>query len=214
MQFSVKLARGLAVRYGLLVGNTKSQRRQHGAPACRVLGPTSRCTSLSLAIPIYRRSGGAGSEQGLLVAHALVDAEDWHRFRHFRWRLANGYAVSTASKRNPVGPELNRTYFLHRLILGLGLDDGRYTDHINRDKLDNRRANLRIVTRPQNNQNQAPRKGGTSRYRGVNFHPHSGLWAVRVKANGQTLSGGYFKDEDEAGAAAARLRAEHMPYAV
>lgn len=168
---------------------------------------------MSKTIPIYRRPGGAGNDRGILIAHALVDDEDWQRFAAFRWRLANGYAVSTASTRNPVGPELNRTYFLHRLILSLGLHDGRYTDHINRDRLDCRRSNLRIVSRPQNNQNQTPRKGGTSRYRGVNFHPHSGLWHVRVTVAGKTYSGGYFKNEDDAGATAARLRVEHMPYA-
>lgn len=72
----------------------------------------------------------------------LVDIDTWDRYRGHRfWLSGPGYVTTRID---------GRSEYLHRLILGLTLGDGHYTDHINRDKLDNRRANLRVVTQKEN----------------------------------------------------------------
>lgn len=96
----------------------------------------------------------------------LVDEDDFLRFEPFTWRLShNGYAiVSTPSRRRRQGaPNVLR---LHRLILGARSDQ--IVDHINGDRLDNRKANLRFCTVQENNRNAFFKRGrmkGVYRFR-------------------------------------------------
>jgi hypothetical protein len=157
-------------------------------------------------IPLYGRDGS-------VRGRVLVDEDDWLHFVRFRWSLNdNGYAVSTASRPNPIGPVPRVTHYLHRLVAGLKHGDGHEVDHINRDRLDCRRANLRSVTAGQNRQNLTPRKRSTSGYRGVSWHKGAGKWLAEAKVAGKHYYLGLFADEVEAGAAAAACRARHMPY--
>jgi hypothetical protein len=149
-------------------------------------------------IPLHNRAGE-------VVAHTLVDAEDRH-LAALRWYLDAGNAARSGKPyvRRARG---GRAVYLHRQILGLRQDDPRKGDHINGDTLDNRRANLRIVTVAENAQNQGSR-GGSSRHRGVCWDKARGKWMAQ--AGGRTL--GRFDSEDEAAAVASAWRAEHMPF--
>jgi hypothetical protein len=84
---------------------------------------------------------------------------------------------------------------LHEAIVGKV--DGMDIDHANRNTLDNRRSNLRHVSRSANNRNRE-RTSSRSSYFGVCFHPHSGLWRAYVNVGGKQISGGYFRRPDEA----------------
>lgn len=78
----------------------------------------------------------------------LVDDDDFIRFNPFNWYLnANGYIVTdvTKYKREEIGSVKIR---LHRLIMCA--PKGKDVDHINGNKLDNRKENLRICTRSEN----------------------------------------------------------------
>lgn len=70
----------------------------------------------------------------------VVDREMAHLDGKFWCRSSHGYAVTGAGK--------NRQY-MHHAVLGKP-PTGLVTDHINRDRLDNRRANLRFVTQKVN----------------------------------------------------------------
>lgn len=147
-------------------------------------------------IPV-RKAGGE-------FVYALVDAEDAAKVLAFTWRLNyKGYAVS---KRD------GRDIKMHRLILGLVPGDGLECDHINRNRLDNRRENLRAVTRAQNGQNREKIRG-SSRYRGVSWKARKQKWVAQACLNYQVIHIGYFDSEDEAGRAAAEWRRQHMPFA-
>ncbi len=69
---------------------------------------------------------------------------------------------------------------MHRQIIGV---TGRTeVDHINGDRLDNRRSNLRAATRQQNSWNSGAqrRRSRTSRYKGVSFDKSRGLWTAHI----------------------------------
>lgn len=74
---------------------------------------------------------------------ALVDDEDYEKVNEYDWRLKeNGYISINSST----------SIYLHRFIMNVKKGD--YVDHINHNKLDNRRNNLRICTNKQNNWNK------------------------------------------------------------
>lgn len=149
-------------------------------------------------IPLRRRAGG-------VHGHALIDAGDLALISGRSWHLTRqGY------------PRANRPGggfdYLHRFLFGLVDGDEREVDHVNRDKLDNRRANLRVLSRAQNQQNVA--SCGRSGVRGATWDSATKRWRAVVKLNGRSYQLGRFDSAEEAGARAAAFRREHMPYAV
>jgi hypothetical protein len=116
----------------------------------------------------------------------LVDDEDVALFVTHRWFVGkNGYVM-----RNPVrrrGHEAPGGY-LHRDICGLQPGDRRVVDHDNRNKLDNRRSNLLVVTHQRNMQNQiGHRDASTSEYRGVSFDRINGAWKAAWMNDGAVM---------------------------
>jgi hypothetical protein len=102
---------------------------------------------------------------------------------------------------------------MHRLILGLVPGDGLEGDHKNRNRLDNTRGNLRVVTNAQNSQNV---KRSRDLPRGVGFHKASGKFRAysRVPGEDRHVHLGLFATPEAASVAATTHRQEHMPYAV
>lgn len=74
-------------------------------------------------------------------------------------------------------------------------------DHINRDRSDNRLANLREATRTQNAWNTDAHASNTSGVRGVYWHKRAGKWHAQIAAHGQMIYLGLFDSIEEAGAA-------------
>lgn len=146
-----------------------------------------------------------------LEVNTLVDAADAAWVNQWPWHINQyGYAY-----RSPRVDGVQRCVFLHRLILGLTPGDGLQGDHINRDRLDNRRSNLRVAPAGMNQQNRRSYVGSTSRYRGVCWHIHRKAWMASLQQRGKkTLFLGYFDDEHEAGMAAQAARLRELPYAV
>jgi hypothetical protein len=102
----------------------------------------------------------------------LVDDIDYERFRHLKWHANNcNYAIRTVAK---------RSVFLHNCIMDVS--GGGIVDHINLNRLDNRRANLRITTRSGNQQNSF-QSNNTSGMRGVSRHSKSGKWMLQFNGN-------------------------------
>jgi hypothetical protein len=67
-------------------------------------------------------------------------------------------------------------------------------DHINRNPLDNRIENLRIVTVSQNALNRPKQANNTSGFKNVSWHKYKKKWRVRVKVAKKELHIGYFDD--------------------
>jgi hypothetical protein len=88
---------------------------------------------------------------------------------------------------------------LHRLITAA--QDGFDVDHINRDGLDNRRSNLRIASRSENNMNARLRGDNKSGAKGVFWRADRGRWSAYINAYGQRKYLGHFLTKDAAEAA-------------
>lgn len=137
---------------------------------------------------------------------ALVDDEDAPAVLAYRWYLHSG---RYAARRDGA-----HILLMHRQILGLEYGDRRQADHIdNCRKLDNRRDNLRVVTPAENCQNLTPRRGYTSRYRGVSRCKQTGRWRAVCGLNGQYFHLGRFDSEEIAASAAEEFRRQRMPFA-
>lgn len=117
---------------------------------------------------------------------AKVDDVDYTNLSKWKWSYHNmGYAV-----RNDKG----KLILMHRQIMGF---PKKGIDHINGDKTDNRRSNLRICSQLSNSKNSSAHKDSTSKYKGVNRHL-DGVWRSRIMNNGIIYDLGLFKDERSA----------------
>lgn len=123
---------------------------------------------------------------GEKIAETLIDIEDIPRIKDFRWSLWDrklNYVVTGKNIR------------LHRFVLD-------YTgellvDHINRNPLDNRKSNLRLVTRSQNIQNTKIRTDNSSGVRGVFYDKSSNKWVAEITFNKKRIYK-RFKTKEEA----------------
>lgn len=125
---------------------------------------------------------------------AIIDDADLPLVAPFKWYCNYGYAV-----RSILDCGKHRQVRMHRVIMNA--PDGMEVDHINGDRLDNRRANLRLCSRADNLKNKAVCKKHAeiaSRFKGVSWHKSSRKWRARIKLDKIYRSLGYFTDETEA----------------
>ena len=89
-------------------------------------------------------------------------------------------------------------------------------DHINGNKLDNRRINLRLAKPKENNRNQRKiKRKCTSIYKGVVFHSRDNKWQSQIRIDGKRLFLGYFlKEEDAAREYDKHAKIHHNEFAV
>jgi hypothetical protein len=129
---------------------------------------------------------------------AIIDAADAHLAEGQPWRLnRSGYVAYCRHTPWVNGKRTSGWIFLHRVIAGT--PDGLTTDHADGDTLNNRRANLRIVTNSQNAKNKRTRgRAKTSRYKGVNWYAARGQWTARVTSDYRGYHLGYFDSEEQA----------------
>ena len=84
-----------------------------------------------------------------------------------------------------------KKWFLHNLLVP-------YSDHANRNTLDNRRCNLRFATWSQNGINKPAPSNNTSGIKGVYFKKDRGKFLARITKDGKTYNLGYFTRASEA----------------
>lgn len=112
------------------------------------------------------------------IAEVIIDTEDLPKIKNIKWKLSNsGYAMNTPKYK---GHNLHMTHII------LGTDN--FVDHINHNKLDNRKSNLRIVTKSQNQMNV--------NYLGV--YQCGNKWVAKIKLNQKQLNLGHYSTKIEA----------------
>lgn len=172
------------------------------------------CTRRPRTAPVAQEDGAAGiplrARDGSVRAYVIVDAADAERANRWRWSLNNtGYAIRGQSIDG-----ILQKFLLHREILGLTPGDGWEVDHIDHDRLNCRRANMRTVLKAENAQNASAKSTSTSQHRGVSWNTGKQRWVAQVGANGKTIHLGYFATETEAAEAAWRGRRRFLPFSV
>jgi hypothetical protein len=115
--------------------------------------------------------------------------------------------VKIGSHGYPIVYRDNQQQLMHRWLLGLRSGDGQMGDHLNGDKLDNRRANLRIVTPGESSANVRGRAG--SGFRGV--YPNHKRWAAAAKQHGKKIHLGTYDTPEEAYTVATDWRRANLP---
>lgn len=127
---------------------------------------------------------------------ALVDSEDFKHLNQWKWHVnaSGGYVVR--------GEHINGIYKsirMHRLIMNTPKE--LQVDHINGNKIDNRKINLRNCNNQQNASNIPKRTLNKSGYKGVCYFSHGKRikrWLARIKVNYKTYRLGYFLTKEQA----------------
>ena len=136
---------------------------------------------------------------------AIVDADDYEKVAAFSWqakidRSKHDGSIIRVYAHGRVGQYANGKPMMakmHRVILGL-TDSRIDCDHKNHDGLDNRRENLRVCTRSQNNHNRRPKRW---KFKGVSPTYGGKRWRATIRANGKQMHLGAFRTIEEAAAA-------------
>lgn len=127
--------------------------------------------------------------------HALVDEEDYERVMEMRWT----FGVSNRRRKYVRASVGRRSVYLHRFVMNAA--DGEQIDHLQNDRLDNRKNQLRRATALQNGGNQK-RRNGVSGFKGVYpYRSHTRPWVARFKLNGakgRNLHLGVFETAEQA----------------
>jgi len=140
---------------------------------------------------------------------AMIDASDVHLVNKSNWqaRLSDRSTYACRSFRDN---ERQTTFSMHRVLMDAPI--GLEVDHIDCNGLNNRRSNLRVVTRSQNMCNTRPSIGGASELKGAIYHKARRKWVSFITLEKKTLYLGIFATPEEAHAAyceaSARLHGE------
>ncbi len=113
----------------------------------------------------------------------LLDAADVDTTSKYQWVVGlHGYATHGAGKKQ---------ILMHRLLTGCSNNDT--VDHINRNRLDNRRSNLRVCTRTENAMNKPRLSKGQNPYKGICLCP-DGMWQAQITLDGKAIYLGRSRD--------------------
>lgn len=119
---------------------------------------------------------------------AIVDRDDYEELSQHKWYFhSKGYAV-----RDTGGRKNRHSIMMHQEVM-----NSKWIDHINRNKLDNRKSNLRKATPSQNQANHPKRMNNTSGYIGVSETPQQRFHAY-IENNYKRINIGYFRTAKEA----------------
>ena len=129
--------------------------------------------------------------------YTYVDAADYEWLNQWHWLAFNGYAIRR---------EKGKTIFMHRQIMQT--PKGKVVDHINGNRFDNTRANMRNVTQQQNICNSGKHSRTTSIYKGVSYSQQYGKWRAAINFEKEAFHLGYFASEIEAARAYDRKAVE------
>lgn len=116
---------------------------------------------------------------------AMVDNEDFDRVKDICWSInSKGYATSRNHNE------------LHKFLMQT--PEGLFTDHINGDRLDNRRSNLRICTNQENCWNSKINSNNTTGYKGVSLNNTKTKFKSSISKNKIQYHLGFYNTAEEA----------------
>lgn len=114
-----------------------------------------------------------------VIATTIFDPEDIDKVRYTKWKLSSSGYVMNTPKYKGHNKHFSRTI----------LQTNQFVDHINHNTLDNRKINLRVVTKSQNQMNV--------NYKGI-YKTNYGKYDARIKINQKVICLGIYIDKEEA----------------
>lgn len=170
---------------------------------CIKSGHTKSCGCLQreIASDIFSKENryDLSGEYGILWAtntneEVYFDLDDAEIILQHTWHIdGQGYAKAM------INGKLTR---MHQLI------GCKWFDHINRNKRDNRKRNLRECTPQENTMNASVRSDNTSGFIGVSWDKKMNKWHAQIEIGGRAVNCGYYSNKTDA--IVARLRAENQ----
>ena len=129
---------------------------------------------------------------------AVVDDCDYDYLNQWKWYYNQGYArrqssaslLNTSSRQHTVG--------MHREVMFRMGGEPVHTDHIDGDRLNNTRGNLRASTCSENCRNTGPAKHNKSGLKGVCWKPRISKWVAQICHNRKVRHLGYFNTKEDA----------------
>jgi hypothetical protein len=122
----------------------------------------------------------------------LIDSEDIEEVSKYIWRISPDSYVHSSLRVEGQPKRLDMR--LHRLVMNA--PKGVEVDHINGDKLDNRKSNLRLCNRWQNKANTRIISTNTTGYKGVSWHKDK--WQASIRVSGKLIYLGRYATKEEA----------------
>lgn len=131
---------------------------------------------------------------------SLIDLEDVTYVEQYSWCIrSKGYVGRV---------EHGKIIQLHRVLTKC--PKNKVVDHINNNKLDNRKVNLRICTFQENLFNSSKRTNNVSGVTGVGFDKKSDKWRARICIDYKNINLGFYEEKEDA--IKTRLLAEKENY--
>lgn len=126
--------------------------------------------------------------------YAIVDEDDFHLLSKYKWHCdSKGYATRNISKGND---GKRKKLFMHREINKT--PKNMLTDHINGNRLDNRKINLRNCNQSQNQANVRLCKTNKSGFKGVFWKEKAKKFVAAISYKNRRYFLGYFEKAEEA----------------
>jgi hypothetical protein len=122
---------------------------------------------------------------------AIVDDEDFKRLSKFKWTYSDGYAIRFVGKRGE-----QKKIYMHREITNAPED--MEVDHVHGNRSDNRKSELRLCTRKQNDTNSTIRSDNTSGFKGVTYRKDRKVWWAQIFHDGHWEFLGSYKSPEDA----------------
>ena len=120
----------------------------------------------------------------------IVDEQDYEELSKHKWYLIDGFAARTIKK-----DDKRTTIYMHRVIMDAPMGVSVY--HINHNKLDNQRKNLRLV-KGSARMHRRPSVKHSSKYRGVYWCKDKRKWIAEIKVYKKQIRLGRFEVEKDA----------------
>lgn len=128
------------------------------------------------------------NDKGEVNGHAIVDDDKWHELMKFSWNMNHLKYVFTRID--------GQSRSMHSYLLKA--EEGKFIDHANGIKFDNRLCNLRQASLSENGHNKSKQEGTSSIYWGVTYSKSHEKWLAHITKEGTMNRLGYYDEEDEA----------------